>query len=112
MDILQYVLSQSIGIFYKNSDWMEDIFYKIKDFYTMEFIQYITNSKNGGKILLKDGTSITFVNADTNSHGGCFSKIILEPGINEEIIKARILPQLKHQNRRAMIIKENTVETV
>lgn len=111
MSALQYALSQSIGIYYKNCKWKDDMFYKIKDHYTMDFIEYLSNSKYEAKILLKDGTTIRFVNANTNSRGYCFSKIILEPEIDDEVIRARILPTLKHQNRNAMIISGDEIKT-
>jgi hypothetical protein len=112
MSALQYALSQSIGIYYKNYRWKDDMFYKIKDYYTMDFIEYIGNSRYEAKILLKDGTTIKFVDANTDSRGSCFSKIILEPEIDDEVIRARILPTLKHQNRNVMIISEDEIKTL
>ena len=112
MSALQYALGQSIGIYYKNREWKDDMFYKIKDYYTMDFIEYIRNSRYEAKILLKDGTTIKFVDANTNSRGSCFSKIILEPEIDDEVIRARILPTLKHQNRNVMIISGDEIKTL
>lgn len=110
MNALQYALSQSIGVYYKNRKWKDDMFYKIKDYYPVDFIEYFMNSQYETKILLKDGTTIRFVDANTNSRGSCFSKIILEPEIDDEVIRVRILPTLKHQNRNVMMICGDEIE--
>ena len=48
--------------------------------------------------------------ASESARGYCFSKIIMQPGIDEEIIRDIICPTLKDQNRRIMIFKnENDI---
>ena len=112
MDILTFMLSQSIGIYYKDFDWASRLFNRILEYYPQEYLaeRGIKKNKNNLRIEFKDGSVIRFIHASESAKGCCFSKIIMQPGIDEEIIECIICPTLKHQNRRIMIFKnENDI---
>lgn len=112
MDILTFMLRQSIGIYYKDFDWASRLFNRIMEYYPQEYFaeRGIKKNKNNLRIEFKDGSVIRFVYANESSRGYSFSKIIMQPGIDEEIIRDIICPTLKDQNRGIMIFKnENDI---
>ena len=112
MDILTFMLRQSIGIYYKDFDWASRLFNRIIEYYPKEYLveRGIKKNKNNLRIEFKDGSVIKFVYANESSRGYSFSKIIMQPGIDEEIIRDIICPTLKDSNRRIMIFKnENDI---
>ena len=87
MDELQYMLHQKIGVFYKDISWKDNIYNEIKNYYEkLEYISLVWNSKDNTRIELKDGSVIYFVPTDSFSKGRRYSRAILQPGIDEEII--------------------------
>lgn len=108
MNTLTYMLSQSIGIYYKDFDWASRLFDRIVEHYPQEYFaeRGIRKSKLNMRIDFKDGTTIRFVRASESARGCCFSKIIMQPDIDEEIIRCVIYPTLKHQNKRIMILQD------
>ena len=112
MDILTFMLRQSIGIYYKDFDWASRLFNRIVEYYPQDYFveRGIKKSKNNPRIEFKDGSIIRFVYANGSSRNYHFSKIIIQPGIDEEIIRCIICPTLEHQDKRIMIFKnENDI---
>ena len=106
MDNLQLILCQEIGIFYRDKKWAEKIFNKINDYYhSLDMIDRIYGTT---MIRLKDNTEIFFVRAAENARGYCFSKVILQPGIDKELINCVIRPTLKDMSCRCcMVLNDN-----
>lgn len=111
MTNLQLILRQKIGIFYRDKKWAEKIFNKIYDYYhSLDMIDriYGTTWSNSKMIRLKDNTEIVFVRAAENARGHCFSKVILQPGIDEELINCVIKHTLKDMSCRCcMVLNDN-----
>lgn len=95
MDSLQQMLCQRIGIFYRDSKWAAEMFDKIYNYYhSLDMIDrtfYLA-------IRLKDDSEIIFVRAAENARGYCFSKVILQQGIDKELIDCVIRRTLKHMS--------------
>lgn len=104
---LRFILSQKIGIFYLSHSWGKRMFNNILDFYPKEYIFRVRIHGSNPEIYLKDGTEILFMPAKEYTRGYCFSKIILQEGIDKDFIKCVIKPQLKHLNRKIMEIDNN-----
>ena len=106
MDNLQSMLCQRIGIFYSDNKWAKKIFSKTHDYYrSLDMIDRINST---AMIRLKDNTEIVFVRAAENARGHCFSKVILQPGIDKELIDRVIRPTLKHMSCRCcMVLDDN-----
>ena len=105
MDNLQQMLCQRIGIFYKDNKWAEEMFNKIYDYYSsldmIDRVFYLA-------IRLKDNSEIIFVRAAENARGYCFSKVILQPGIDKELINCVIRHTLKDMSCRCcMVLNDN-----
>lgn len=100
---LSFAIRQSIGVFYIDRQWALNLFDKIIKLYPKEFIKRIRKSDVTLGIILMDGTTINFVRACEASRGLCFSKVIMQNGINQEMIKSVILPTFKHMNKQPMI---------
>lgn len=93
MDLLQGILSQKIGIFYKTQKWKKEIFDKIAEYYrSIDMIDFLTYSIWDARIVLKDGTTIYFVDANTRSKGQRYTKVIIQQGVNQQIIDTVIRP--------------------
>lgn len=107
---LTFALSQQIGVYYKTKEWAYQVFDKIVNHYPLEWFEErgIRKSKDPSNccLLFKDGSSIRFRPAIESSRGSCFSKIIIEPDIDEEIVNCVIRPTLKHMNREVMIFSD------
>ncbi len=97
MDELQGILSQKIGIFYKTQKWKKEMFNKIAEYYrSIDMIDFLTYSIWDARIVLKDKTTIYFVDASTRSKGLRFSKVIIQQGVNQQIIDTVIKPCILH----------------
>lgn len=95
MDKLQYIFRQNIGIFFKDITWKDNVYNEIKNYYEeRECISLTLNFKGSARIELKDGSVIYFVPANDCSRGHRFSKAILQPGIDKEIIDCVIRPSI------------------
>ena len=93
MEELQYILCQRIGVFYKNQKWKKEMFDKIAKYYrSLDMIDFLTYAMWNARINLKDGTVICFVRAEERSKGQRFSKVIIQPEIEQSIIDAVIRP--------------------
>ena len=93
MDKLQYMLAQRIGIFYKNQTWKKSMFDKIAEYYrSLGMIEFLKYTMWDPKIVLKDGTTINFVEANGRSKGRRFTKVIVQPEIDKPIIDTVIKP--------------------
>lgn len=109
---LSFALQQNIGIYYQTREWADKIFDSIVESYPKKYIKQIRKSKDIDFrcIVLEDGSIIRFIGARESSRGFCFSKIIIEPGIDREIIETIIYPSLKHQNRLVMVYDEGDIK--
>lgn len=105
MDSLQRMLCQKIGIFYRDNKWAEKMFNKIYDYYrSLDMIDRVFYLA----IRLKDGSEIIFVRAAENARGYCFSKVILQQGIDNELIDCVIRHTLKHMScTHCMMLNDN-----
>lgn len=93
MEELQYILAQRIGVFYKNQKWKKEMFDKIAEYYrSLDMINSLTYTMWDASIVLKDRTVITFVEANNRSRGCKFSKVIIQPEIEQSIIDTIIKP--------------------
>lgn len=93
MEELQYILAQRIGVFYKNQKWKKEMFDKIAEYYrSLDMIESLTYSMWNARIVLKDGTVISFVEASNRSKSCRFSKVIIQPEIEQSIIDTVIKP--------------------
>lgn len=93
MTELQYILVQKIGVFYKNQTWKKDMFDKIAEYYrSLDMIESLTYAIWDSKINLKDGTKIVFVEANNQCKGQRFTKVIIQPEIDKQIIDTVIRP--------------------
>lgn len=93
MEELQYILAQRIGVFYKNQMWKRDMFDKIAEYYrSLDMIDSLTYAMWNARIVLKDGTVISFVEANNKSRSCRFFKAIVQPEIEQSIIDTIIKP--------------------
>ena len=93
MNQLQYILSQKIGIFYKDTEWKGKIFGEIVEYYSsLDMIEFHRYSKWDVRIVLKDNTEIIFVEANERCKGHKFSKAIIQPEVDQSIIDNVIRP--------------------
>ena len=93
MKELQYILCQKIGVFYKNQKWKKEMFDKIAEHYRLlDMIDFLNYAMWNAKIVLKDGTEIVFVEANNRSRGYRFSKVIIQPEVDQSIIDTIIKP--------------------
>lgn len=93
MEDLQYILSQKIGIFYKNQKWKKEMFDKIAEYYrSLDMIESLTYATWDARIVLKDETTIYFVDANARSKGQRYSKVIIQQGVDQQIIDTVIRP--------------------
>lgn len=81
-----------IGIFYSTHTWAEDVFRKICRNIPRDAIQSVRNSRYDMKILLKDGSSITFLPANENIKGRVFDRVYYQDGISDEVVNVKIRP--------------------
>lgn len=81
-----------ICVFYLEYKWAEDVFRRISEKIPQDAIQLVRKSKYEMKILLKDGSFITFLPASENIRGRVFNRIYYQDGISNEIINERIRP--------------------
>lgn len=94
-ELLQGLLCQRIGIFYKNKKWKRKMFDEIADYYrSLDMIDFLTYAMWDAKIVLKDGTTICFVRAEGRCKGQRFSKVIIQSGVDQSIIDTIIKPCL------------------
>lgn len=93
MEELQYILAQRIGVFYKNQMWKRDMFDKIAEYYrSLDMIDSLTYAMWNARIVLKDETVISFVEANNRSRSCRFFKVIVQPEIEQSIIDTIIKP--------------------
>lgn len=93
MDKLQNILSQKIGIFYKDLQWEKEAFYKILEYYhSLDMIEFYRYSTWVTWIVLKDGTEIRFMKANEKCRGYKFTKAIIQPEVDQSIIDNVIRP--------------------
>ena len=93
MKELQYILCQKIGIIYKNQKWKKEMFDKIAEHYrSLDMIDFLTYGTWDARIVLKDKTEIVFVEASNRSRGYRFSKVIIQPEVDQSIIDTVIRP--------------------
>ena len=93
MKELQYILAQRIGVFYKDEKWKRKIFDEIADYYrSLDMIDFLSYAMWDARIVLKDGTTICFVSAESRCKGQRFSKVIIQSGVEQSIIDAVIKP--------------------
>lgn len=97
-----HVFSQKIGIFYKDEGWCKTIFEKVYNHYSK--LNLILSYRPQKTISLRDGSSIVFCPTNDNTRGGCYSKIIMQEGISDNIIEKIIRPQLKYQTREIIVV--------
>ena len=91
MEELQYILAQRIGIFYKDEKWKRKMFDEITEYYrSLDMIDRLSYAMWDARIVLKDGTTIYFVRAEGRSKGQRFSKVIVQPRVEQSIIDAVI----------------------
>lgn len=95
MNISDLIVSQRIGIYYKNRWWAVDLFKTIVSELPDEIVKCKSMSKYGMFIELKNGTSIRFVSIDSNARGYRFTKMFLESGIDKEYYDCIIRPYLR-----------------
>ncbi len=92
---LRDILNHDIGIYYKDEDWKYAVFDEIVSYYDpIDLISHISYGREKTIIELKDGSMIRFIPADNESRWLRFSKVILQPGIDESIIEQVIKPKL------------------
>lgn len=87
-----------IGIFYSTHMWAEDVFRKICINIPRDAIQSVRNSRYDMKILLKDGSSITFLPANENIKGRVFDRVYYQDGISDEVVNVKIRPMWRPIN--------------
>lgn len=93
MKELQYILCQKIGVFYKNQKWKKEMFDKIAEYYrSLDMIDFLMYGTWDARIVLKDKTTIYFVDANTRSKGQRYSKVIIQQGVDQQIIDTVIRP--------------------
>ena len=93
MDQLPNILSQKIGIFYKDTEWKGKIFGEIVEYYSsLNMIEFHRYSKWDVRIVLKDNTEIIFMEANKKCRGYRFSKVIIQPEVDRHIIDNIIRP--------------------
>lgn len=93
MDELQNMLSQKIGIFYKDQVWKRKVFDKIVEYYrSLDMIDFHIYNSWDARIVLTDKTEILFVEANEKCRGHKFSKVIIQPGVDQLIIDNIIRP--------------------
>lgn len=93
MDQLQNMLSQKIGIFYKDQVWKRKVFDKIVEYYrSLDMIDFHIYNSWDARIVLTDKTEILFVEANEKCRGHKFSKVIIQPGVDQLIIDNIIRP--------------------
>ena len=115
MEELQYILAQRIGVFYKNQMWRRDMFDKIAGYYcSIDMIESLTYSMWNARIVLIDGTVITFVEADNRSRSCRFSKVIIQPEVNQAIIDGVIRPCLPFASTQCYVVDiyDNKIEHI
>lgn len=92
-ELLQNILCQRIGIFYKDEEWKRKIFDEIADYYrSLDMIDHLSYAMWDAKIVLKDGTRICFVRAEGRCRGQRFNKIIIQSGVEQPFIDTVIRP--------------------
>ena len=87
-----------IGVFYSTYIWAEGIFYKIWKNIPQDAIQLVRNGRYDMKILLKDGSSITFLPASENIKGKVFDRVYYQDGISDEVVNVKIRPMWRPIN--------------
>ena len=93
MNQLQYILSQKIGIFYKDTEWKGKIFGEIVEYYSsLDMIDFYRYNSWEARIVLTDKTKIIFVEANGRCRGHRFSKAIIQPEVDQSIIDNVIRP--------------------
>lgn len=103
-NVLRQILSQKIGVFYKDREWTYKIFDQIIEEYPSDYIFRCRHSSSDMSIQFTDGTEVRFVLATESCKGQCFSKVIMQPGIDEDIVNSIIRPQLKDFRCRYPIV--------
>ena len=107
MDSLRQMLCQRIGIFYRDSKWAAEMFDKIYDYYhSLDMIDRVFRLA----IRLKDNSEIIFVRAAENARGHHFSKVILQQGIDEELINCVIKHTYKRMSYTHCMMLDNNNE--
>lgn len=98
-------LRRSIGIFYYNREWVDDIKDKIIKSIPENAIKKIWS---GGftRIELNDGSTIIFAPANDNSKGMALSEVYIQKAIPLEIYQTLIRPLLKIAPRAATIVED------
>lgn len=100
----EFVLPQRIGVYYLDQEWKKEMFLKLTNYYNdRNLIKSIHYLKNGSKIRLTDGSEIDFAQANEQSRGRRYSKIIMQQGISQEFINCVIEPSLIPPNRMCMV---------
>ena len=97
---------QRIGIWYKDSDWRDEMFSLIVSVIPEEAIARVHNSKYEKYINLKDGSFIKFVSANDCSRGNAFSKSFMQDGIPFEMYQTIIEPCTKPIFQESIVVKE------
>ena len=87
-----------IGIFYSTHTWAKYVFHKICKNIPGDAIQLVRNSRYNMKILLKDGSSITFLPANENIKGRVFDRVYYQDGISDEVVNVKIRPMWRPIN--------------
>lgn len=87
-----------ICIFYLEYKWAEDVFRRISDKIPQDAIQLVRKSKYEMKIVLKDGSFITFLPANENIKGRVFDRVYYQDGVSDEVINVKIRPMWRPIN--------------
>lgn len=87
-----------IGIFYSTRTWAENVFRKICKDIPRDAIQLVRNSGHDIKILLKDGSYITFLPVNENIKGRVFDRVYYQDGISDEVVNVKIRPMWRPIN--------------
>jgi len=92
---IQFELTQRIGVYYIDEEWKRKIFDQIYNYYkSIDFVEHSYYSRGNSTIELKDGSLIHFIPANVNSRGMRHTKVLLQSGIDKQIIDYIIKPTL------------------
>ena len=112
MEYISRILRQKILVVYRDNEWKNKIFNKILALYPIDTITKHRLTAYNSYIELVDGTTIRFVYANEHIRGIKANKIIVQNGIDEEILNKVVRPALICLPMMGMIFTEKSEELI
>lgn len=98
------MLTQKIGIWYKDREWRNKVFNEIISNIPEDSIRKICNNPYDKAIELKDGSTIRMISATESGRGNAVNRSFIQDGISYDVYSTIIYPCTKPAHFDSVVV--------